>query len=56
MYKYEENYQTPEWALTPREIRSVKGFENASEEDIELIIKTFALLSMAYFESEINNR
>ncbi len=42
-----------EWSLTDEEIRSEEGFENATEEDIQLIRETFALLSLALFESEL---
>lgn len=40
-----------EWRLTPKEIRSEKGFEDASDEDVELIQSTFSLLTLALFES-----
>ena len=39
-----------EWRLTPEEIRSVKGYEDTSDEDIELIQKTFSLLALAFYE------
>jgi len=39
-----------EWRLTPEEIRSVEGFENASDEDIELIQSTFSLLTLAFYD------
>lgn len=33
-----------DWRLTPEEIRAVKGFEDATDDDVENIINTFALL------------
>ena len=39
-----------EWQLTPEEIRSAEGFENASDEDVELIQSTFSLLALAFYE------
>lgn len=39
-----------EWRLTPEELRSVEGFENASDDDIELIQSTFSLLTLAFYE------
>ena len=40
-----------EWQLTPEEIRSVEGFENTSDEVVELIQSTFSLLTLALYES-----
>jgi hypothetical protein len=40
-----------EWKLTPEEIRSEKGFEDTTKEDVELIQKTLSLLAMAFYES-----
>lgn len=40
-----------EWQLTPEEIRSVEGFEDATDEDVELIQSTLSLLALAYYES-----
>ena len=40
-----------DWQLTSEEIRSEKGFEDATDADIELIQRTFSLLTMALFES-----
>lgn len=39
-----------EWLLTPEEIRSVKGYEDTNDEDIELIQRTFSLLALAFYE------
>ena len=39
-----------EWRLTPEEIRSVEGFENSSDEDVELIQSTLSLLALAFYE------
>ena len=54
MSSYSSNNERQEWSLTSKEVKSVKGFENASEEDVDLIISTFTLLSLALFESEIS--
>jgi hypothetical protein len=40
-----------EWQLTPEEIRNVEEFENATDEDVELIQSTLSLLTLALFES-----
>ena len=40
-----------DWRLTPEEIRACKGFENATDDDVENIINTFALLGQAFYES-----
>lgn len=53
MFENDEKYEEYEWSLTDEEIRSEKGFENATDEDIQLIRQTFALLSLAMFESEL---
>jgi hypothetical protein len=42
-----------EWRLTPEEIRSAKGFEDATDEDVELIQTTFSLLALAFYEGYI---
>ena len=55
MIKFDENHVQPEWAISIEEIKSKVGFENISDEDAELIIKTFSLLSQALYESEIRN-
>ncbi|HCY77656.1 MAG TPA: hypothetical protein DHV28_17225 [Ignavibacteriales bacterium] len=39
-----------EWRLTPEEIRSVKGYEDTNDEDIELIQRTLSLLALAFYE------
>ena len=45
-----------EWSLTAEKIRSVAGYENTTDEDIELIIRTFTLLALAFYESELNKK
>lgn len=45
-----------EWSLTDEEIKSIKGFENASVEEVELIKHTLTLLSLALFENELKNK
>lgn len=52
MFEKDGKYDEYEWSLTDDEIRSEEGFENATDEDIQLIRETFALLSLALFESE----
>lgn len=39
-----------EWRLTPEEIRNVKGYEDTSDEDVELMQRTFSLLALAFYE------
>ncbi len=57
MYKIKsENDEPYEWSLTEEEIKSVKGFENASVEEVELIKHTLTLLSLALFENELKNK
>ncbi len=55
MFKDDGKYDEYEWSLTDEEIRSEEGFENATDEDVQLIRQTFALLSLAMFESELNS-
>lgn len=45
-----------EWSLTAEKIRSVAGYENTTDDDIELIIRTFTLLALAFYESELNKK
>jgi hypothetical protein len=45
-----------EWLLTPEEIRSVKGYEDTSDEDIELIQRTFSLLALAFYEGYLTEQ
>ncbi|MBV2196306.1 MAG: hypothetical protein KUL78_07365 [Flavobacterium sp.] len=45
-----------EWSLTKEKIRAVAGYENVTDDDIELIIRTFTLLALAFFESELNKK
>lgn len=40
-----------DWRLTPIEVRKHKGFENATDEDVENIIDTLALLGRALYEA-----
>lgn len=43
-----------DWRLTPEEIRAVKGFEDATDDDVENIINTFTLLGQAFYEGYIS--
>ena len=46
MFTNEKEYQTPEWSLTPDELRSQIGFENLTDVQAEQIIETLVRLTL----------
>ena len=51
MYTNEKENQTPEWSLTPDELRSQIGFENLTDVQAEQIIETLVRLTLIAYNA-----